>query len=136
MATKNQERVFERYAKKVAKGGKVSIRSEMKGIYGKAYQHNAQRLTRSKGWEELKEKYLPDSLLLQRHTELLNKREIAYSYVNGVKEGELIDAPDTQAVSKGLDMAYKIKSRYVNDKSPNVNINIIQGVEINIRKDE
>lgn len=66
---------------------------------------------------------LPDELLAERHLELLNKREIAYTYINGVKEGELIDQPDTQAVSRGLDMAYKIKSTYAPEKSINLNVN-------------
>ena len=42
---------------------------------------------------------IPDELLEQKHLELINKVD---------KEGEL----DVQAVSKGLDMAYKLKGAY------------------------
>ena len=67
---------------------------------------------------------LPDELLGERHLELINKREIVKMF-NG--EGQIIDQPDTQAVSKGLDMAYKIKGSYAPEKSEtktfNVNVN-------------
>ena len=58
---------------------------------------------------------LPDELLSTRHLELLNKREVVKMF-NG--EGQIIDQPDTQAVSKGLDMAYKIKGSYKSDNPP------------------
>ena len=54
---------------------------------------------------------LPDDLLADRHLALLNKKEI----VKGL-EGEYVDI-DTLAVSKGLDMAYKIKGSYSPEKS-------------------
>ena len=57
---------------------------------------------------------LPDDLLAERHLELLNKREVVKMF-NG--EGKVIDQPDTQAVSKGLEMAYKIKGSYAAEKS-------------------
>lgn len=61
---------------------------------------------------------LPDELLAERHLELLNKREY-------VKVGEeIVDSVDVQAVSKGLDMAYKIKSTYAPEKHANLNTNV------------
>lgn len=60
---------------------------------------------------------LPDDLLAERHLELLNKRE------QRVVGEELLEVgPDVQAVSKGLDMAYKIKGNYAPEKSVNLNI--------------
>lgn len=56
---------------------------------------------------------LPDELLEERHLELLNKREV-FKEFNG--EGRMIDQPETQAVSRGLDMAYKIKGAYAPEK--------------------
>jgi phage terminase small subunit len=68
---------------------------------------------------------LPDDLLEERHLELLNKREIHISKLaNGQEVAELIDQPDTQAVSKGLDMAYKIKSTYAPEKHTSTSVNI------------
>ena len=48
---------------------------------------------------------IPDDLLVEKHLELLNKRD-------------LDDSPDTQAVGKGLEMAYKIKKLYGDDEKP------------------
>jgi hypothetical protein len=60
---------------------------------------------------------LPDELLKERHLELLNKREVvSYKKDDGTYEREMIDQPDTMAVSKGLDMAYKIKGSYAPEK--------------------
>ena len=68
---------------------------------------------------------LPDELLSERHLELLNKREkviVSHKNKDGDDVFEILDQPETQAVSKGLDMAYKIKSTYAPDKNLNVNI--------------
>lgn len=63
---------------------------------------------------------IPDDLLAQRHLELLNKREIRFS-----QDGEeLSNFPDTQAVTKALDMAYKLKGSYAAEKSTSLNVNV------------
>lgn len=67
---------------------------------------------------------LPDELLTERHLELLNKRE--YS-VMGNEDGEPIKVdlgPDVQGVSKGLDMAYKVKGTYAPEKSVALKLNV------------
>lgn len=66
---------------------------------------------------------LPDDLLEQRHLELLNKRDITIVEKNGEKE--VVDQPETQAVSKALDMAYKIKGSYVAENNPITQINVV-----------
>lgn len=53
---------------------------------------------------------LPDELLATKHLALLNKID---------KEGEI----DVQAVSKGLDLAYKVKGTYAPEKSIALNVN-------------
>jgi len=61
---------------------------------------------------------LPDDLLKERHLQLLNKQEVRISTnketgeIDVVQTGEI----DPQAVSKGLDMAYKIKGLYAPEK--------------------
>jgi len=70
---------------------------------------------------------IPDDLLEQRHLELLNKREKKIT-----EDGEEIDVgPDVQAVTKSLDMAYKLKGSYAAEKhqSTNLNVNIEAGNE-------
>lgn len=69
---------------------------------------------------------IPDELLAERHLELLNKREVYQIGYGEEKEWEVSDEPDTQAVSKGLDMAYKLKGSYAPEKpqSPLLNLTI------------
>ncbi len=75
----------------------------LKAGYSESYANTGQ-ITYTKGWQEVLEKALPDELLAKRHRELLNKRE------------EKRDEPETQAVTKGLDMAYKLKGSYAPEK--------------------
>lgn len=70
---------------------------------------------------------LDDNSLLKAHLKLLNKQEVIVR--NNVTSGEIEVVPtgeiDTQSVSKGLDMAYKMKGYYVNEKtSENNPINV------------
>ena len=64
---------------------------------------------------------IPDDLLIQKHLELLNAQKIFRTTIKGelVNEEESID---NNAISKGLDMAYKLKGSYVSpgDEKPNV----------------
>lgn len=76
--------------------GSVSKAMKLAG-YSPASAKDPQRLTRSKGWQQLMEKYLPDDKLLQVHKGLL---------VNG----------DWRARDSGLDKAYKIKGKYADNK--------------------
>lgn len=54
---------------------------------------------------------IPDELLVEKHLELLNASN---------DKGSI----DSQAVGKGLDMAYKIKGTYAPEKSINLEINV------------
>ena len=100
---------------------------------------------------------IPNDLLVRKHKALLNKKEIAYFvFSNAMQDDEIKEhlalngldcinikqtekgkyayytTDDTNAVSKGLDMAYKLKSLYAEDNKP-------QGGTVNIvsfRKDD
>ena len=76
--------------------GNVS-KSMVAAGYSKASAKNPQRLTESKGWQKLMEKYLPDKGLLQVHKGLLKNA-------------------DWHARDAGLDKAYKIKGKYADSK--------------------
>lgn len=57
---------------------------------------------------------LPDELLAKKHLQLLNKTEKKFD-----SEGNLLsEEPETQAVSKALDMAYKLKGGYSEQDIP------------------
>mgnify|MGYP001611175047 FL=1 len=72
-------------------------------------------------WQELMRTFLPDELLAERHKELLNKREIKRIFNHELGEwiDTQVDVPETQAVSKGLEMAYKLKRKYPTEEGGN-----------------
>lgn len=71
-------------------------------------------ITERKSWKALMEEHMPEDLLARRHKELLNKRDI-----DTTPTGEEVDrGPDTAAVTKGLEMAYKLRGSFVPDKAP------------------
>lgn len=104
------------------------------GNYGKENKPISYDTAKSIATENLTKPYiqkeiaerLPDDLLAERHLELLNKKEVLIR--NNVTSGEIEVIPtgeiDVNAVAKGLDMAYKIKSTYAAEKSINVNVNV------------
>lgn len=121
MATLRQKKAFARVGEN---GGVISAAMVDVG-YSENTAKTPQKLTESDGWKELMQKYLPDDLLAQRHQELLNKREVvkAYNHETGETEVQVTDQPDTQAVSKALDMGYKLKGAYAPEKTVNLNLN-------------
>ena len=79
---------------------------------------------------------IPDDLLVERHLELLNKREV-YKIGHGEDtEYEMSDQPETAAVSKGLEMAYKLKGSYAPEKSLTLNVSVIDDEAISKIADE
>ena len=69
---------------------------------------------------------LDDNLLVKKHYALLNKMEVITKNNNKTGEIEVIPTGeiDAQAVSKALDMAYKIKSTYAIEKPASVTVNV------------
>jgi hypothetical protein len=88
-----------------------------KSGYGEVIQNQPKQVKQSKGFQEVLEEMLPDSKLYKRHNQLLDKKE----YHNKVDKNGLVrkvktDEIDSVAVSKGLDMAYKLKGRYIEQR--------------------
>ena len=106
-------------------GGIISKAMETVG-YAKSITHATEKLTNSKGWQELMEKHIPDSLLAKKHKEGLDATE------DIMVGGELVKKTDYSVRHKYLDSAYKLKGRYVKDENelPNQTINLI-GITIN-----
>lgn len=125
MATVRQKKVF----KEVVNGSTISG-AMVKAGYSASTAKRTNKVTRTKGWAELIEKELPDGLLAARHRELLNSRQIEFVRNGKETHAELIDQPEVQAVSKGLDMAYKLKGKYAPEKSINLNVDVEASPEI------
>ena len=114
------------FKKTLENGGVVS--KAAKGIYSDSMAKNPQKITNTKGWNKLMEKYIPDKLLAEKHKELLN----AEIKTRQTLKGELIweeEKMDSQAVAKGLDMGYKLKGKYTADKLEIEPMNFVIKVE-------
>lgn len=100
--------------KLVENHGNIS-KSMREAGYSKNTAKNPKNLTDSLGWDGLMEKYLPDKDLAKKHKELLNKKETIAR--NNIKTGKIevkrTGEIDAQAVGKGLDLAYKLKNKFV-----------------------
>lgn len=119
------------FQKAVENHGNIS-KAMVEAGYSEASAKNPKNLTDSKGWKELMEEYLPDSLLAQKHKELLtvNKKT---TIVHDDESTEVREELDSNAIKAGLDMAYKLKGKYKEDneqKKPNITVNIERKAEI------
>jgi len=99
-ATIRQKRTF----KKVLENGGI-VSKAAKGIYSDAMAKNPQKITNSKGFQELFNEVVTDRKLRNKHNSLLedNKSEIQI---------------------KALDLAYKVKGNYAPEKKQSVNLNL------------
>lgn len=95
MPTENQKKAFDNTLKTIDKGEKVDMGDIMvESGYSETTAINpGKNLTNTKGWQELLEEYMPDSLLAKKNLELLKSK-------------------NWQAVNAGLDKAYKVKNKY------------------------
>lgn len=75
----------------------------------------ATRLLRKDNIQKELKDMLPDDLLREKHLELLNKRDRT-----GI---------ETNAVSRGLDMAYRVKGMYAPEKHLNLNADLFIATE-------
>lgn len=109
MATLKQKAVLSELSENVGMPIGEAMR---KSGYSESTSETPQRLTESKGWKELLEEKLPDSLLAKKHLELLNKKEYIAIGKKGEREVVSTNEIDGISVAKGLDMAYKLKNKY------------------------
>lgn len=135
-------------------GGNVS-KAMLDGGYSESTAKNPQKITKSAGWQKLMQKFLPDTLLVKKHRELLEAKTIEYldlpisvkdeeirkmlkganCILKDLKRGDTqikvwFWAQDATAIKNALDMAYKLKGRY---ELENPLINVEQQFRINIR---
>jgi hypothetical protein len=124
MPTLKQKKAF-----KMVESGRHLKEVMVKAGYSKNTAIAPTKLTKSKGWLELMEKYLPDKLLAEKHKELLEVPKKTKHFKKGELEVEFEEL-DSNAISKGLDMAYKIKGRYAPEKNLNINVEVSNNPEI------
>lgn len=113
MATYRQRIVA---SKMVDSGGKISMRRAMREAgYSEAMAKNPQKLTRSTAWKDLIGEKLSDELLVDRLVVLINAKKTEKTYVKGERIIK-IEKEDYSAISRGLEMAFRIKGKYIAEK--------------------
>ena len=132
MPTLKQKRAF-----KIAgeNGGNIMRAMEMAG-YAPSVIHATEKLTKSKGWNELMEQHFPDKMLAKKHHEGLNAVSKKPHLVDRDDKGrpvyEYIPETDFDTRYKYLDSAYKLKRKYPKEGIDNTNniliVNISQEI--------
>lgn len=126
MATLKQEKA----AKVLAENGRLSVSAVMKKVgYSKSSATKPSKLTKSKAWPSLLEKYLPDSHLGEKHREFLDSERVTRVFKKGDLEVETTET-DPSAV-KALDLAYKLKGRY-KDTTPQGNTYVFNNNQLTL----
>lgn len=91
----------------VGNGGNVTA-AMREAEYAEATINTPQKLTESKGFQEIWEELIPKSLVVKTHRKIILKKD---------KDGQ----PHSDAV-KGVDMAYKVDGAYAPEKKVNLNL--------------
>lgn len=83
--------------------------------YSKVSANKPSKLTNSKGFQALVNKYLPDSKLLEVHAQGLEATKVISAVVTGKdadeKTNDFIDVPDYATRHKYLETGYKLKGK-------------------------
>lgn len=112
--TERQKKAFQILSEEGKKKGEAMREAGYSEIVAKA----PTRVTKTRGWEELLKRELPDEKLVKKHNYLLSSRR---------KE-------ETQ--KSALDMAYKLKGSYAPERSQSLNLNINKDAKDNSRAKE
>lgn len=104
MATFKQKKT----AEKLLENPRLSVSAAMKEAgYSSETAKVPSDLTRSKGWAELMEEYMPDDLLQKIH-----KEGFGATRIHGTNDN-FIDIPDYAVRHKYLETAYKLKGKLI-----------------------
>lgn len=88
------------------------------GVYSEGVAKRVDQITKSQSWQMLMKEYMPDEYLAKRHSELLDKRSFrTIKNPDGTTE-EVDNGPETAAVTKGLELAYRIGGKFGKEEAP------------------
>lgn len=102
--------VFENYKNQGFRNLKKAIRTT--GVFSESLADHPSVLTQTKSWQMIMQEYMPEEHLALRHSELLDKRDYrTVKNPDGTTE-EVDNGPETNAVSKGLELAYRLRGSF------------------------
>lgn len=150
--TEKQKRAF----KEIVENGRNKGDAMVRAGYSENTAKAPTKMTNTKGWQELMEEYLPDEDLTKKHQELLNATRLEHMVfpknvkdktiksllesvncnVRKIQHGDQANhvwfwAKDNIALKSALDLAYKLKGRFEQEKLESSTI-----ININITNDE
>lgn len=103
MASLRAKAAFKKLAEN---GGKSVSRAMREAGYSKVTASTPSKLTKSKSWQELMDEFLPNEMIANAHSELINAgRKFGKEFV-----------PDYKARAKGIDMAHKLRGNYAPER--------------------
>ncbi len=124
MATVRAKRAVE----KIVENGGIVSRAMIDAGYSPATAKTPQKLTQSKGFQELWEEVVPDKLLTKVHKEGLQATTKKPHLIDRDDKGrpvyDYIPEDDYSVRHKYLDTAYKLKGSYAPEKSLTVNVEV------------
>lgn len=109
----------------VVKGRSISS-SMVKHGYSKSTAKNTGKLTNTKGWKYLVDKYISETKLAKVHAEGLAATKYE-SRLTGKGESEIIEVPDFSVRHKYLESGYKVRGKYTGDQTNNVLVINVSG---------
>ncbi|MAH45454.1 hypothetical protein CMI37_06475 [Candidatus Pacearchaeota archaeon] len=80
--------------------------------FSESTANHVSTITKSKSWQALMDQKMPEEHLATRHKELLDKRDVRRETDEFGAVTEVDEGPNTAAVTKGLEMAYKLRGSY------------------------
>jgi len=84
------------------------------GVYSEEVAKHTEKIKDTKSWKALMAEYMPEEFLAQRHSELLDKRvyRVIRDPDDPKKTIEVDDGPETAAVTRALELAYKLRGSF------------------------
>lgn len=132
MATNKQKAL----AKKVSENIGIPMGKAMRQVgYSESTSLTPERVTETKGWQELMEKHLPDEKVIQTHESALEATKVVSARITGKdadsQTDDFIDVPDYPTRLKAVELAYKVKKK-LGEATPiqnNIQVNVDKYVE-------
>lgn len=122
MPTLKQKKAFEAVG---VNGGNVSQAMKTAG-YSEEVSKRTDKLTKTKGWQELMEEFLPDDLLAKVHQDGLNATRVISAVITDKEANggtsDFVEVPDYAVREKYLVDAYKLKGSFAPERSVNLDV--------------
>ena len=106
--------IFENYKAQGFRNMGKAVRKT--GVYSETVADRTNVITNTQSWQTLMKQYMPEEHLALRHSEILDKRDYKKVMDDDGNMVEVDNGPNTAAVVKGLELAYRLRGSFNEDK--------------------